>query len=350
MRVSIRPVEKALEEAAWRRLDRLTKPPGSLGKLEALAARLAAIQGTERPALGPGAVVVAAADHGVAAEGVSAYPPEVTYQMVLNFLAGGAAINQIAAEADARVYVLDVGVNGPAFPEAEGLIRARVRPGTGNLVREPAMREEEAESAFSAGYEAGKRALEEGATLLAAGDMGIGNTTAAAALTAAFLGLSPAEVTGRGTGVEGAAYARKLRAVEAALGRARAALGPLEEAPPLRVAAELGGLEIVAAAGVLVAGAEAGVPVVTDGFPVTAGALLATRLFPEVRGYLFAGHRSVEPGHARQLEALGLFPVLDLGLRLGEGTGAVLAFPVLRAAARMIAGMATFDEAGVSDR
>ncbi len=350
MRVPIRPVEKALEEAAWGRLDRLTKPPGSLGKLEALAARLAAIQVTERPALGPGAVVVAAADHGVAAEGVSAYPPEVTYQMVLNFLAGGAAINQIAAEADARVYVLDVGVNGPAFPEAEGLIRARVRPGTGNLVREPAMREEEAELAFWAGYEAGKRALGEGATLLAAGDMGIGNTTAAAALTAAFLGLPPAEVTGRGTGVEGAAYARKLRAVEAALGRARAALGPLEEAPPLRVAAELGGLEIVAAAGVFVAGAEAGVPVVTDGFPVTAGALLATRLFPEVRGYLFAGHRSVEPGHARQLEALGLFPVLDLGLRLGEGTGAVLAFPILRAAARVITGMATFDEAGVSDR
>ncbi len=350
MRVPIRPVEKALEEAAWGRLDRLTKPPGSLGKLEALAARLAAIQVTERPALGPGAVVVAAADHGVAAEGVSAYPPEVTYQMVLNFLAGGAAINQIAAEADARVYVLDVGVNGPAFPEAEGLIRARVRPGTGNLVREPAMREEEAELAFWAGYEAGKRALGEGATLLAAGDMGIGNTTAAAALTAAFLGLPPAEVTGRGTGVEGAAYARKLRAVEAALGRARAALGPLEEAPPLRVAAELGGLEILAAAGVFVAGAEAGVPVVTDGFPVTAGALLATRLFPEVRGYLFAGHRSVEPGHARQLEALGLFPVLDLGLRLGEGTGAVLAFPILRAAARVITGMATFDEAGVSDR
>jgi len=350
MKVTIRPVEKDLEEIAWRRLDRLTKPPRSLGKLEELAARIAAIQGTDRPRLGPGAVVVAAADHGVAAEGVSAYPPEVTHQMVLNFLAGGAAINQIAAGADARVYVLDVGVNGPGFPETERLIRARVRPGTANFVRGPAMTEEEAEAALWAGYESGKKALEDGATMLAAGDMGIGNTTAAAALTAAFLGLPAAEVTGRGTGVDGATYAKKVRAVEAALERARGVLGPLEEAPPLKVAAELGGLEIVAAAGVFVAGAEAGVPVVTDGFPVTAGALLATRLFPAVRGYLFAGHRSVEPGHARQLEALGLFPVLDLGLRLGEGTGAVLAFPVLRAAARVIAGMATFDEAGVSKR
>jgi len=350
MKVNVAPVEKAYLDAAWRRLDRLTKPPRSLGRLEELAARIAAIQRTDRPRLGPGAVVVAAADHGVAwEEGVSAYPPEVTYQMVLNFLAGGAAINPIAAEANARVYVLDIGVRGPDFPKAEGLIQARVRPGTGNFVKEPAMRLEEAEAALKAGYEAAKRALREGATLLAAGDMGIGNTTAAAALTAAFLGLPAPEVTGRGTGVEGEAYARKVRAVEAALRRAEEKLGPLDQAPALAVAAELGGLELLAAAGVFLAGAEAGVPVVADGFPVTAGALVAVRLVPEVRDYLFAGHRSVEPGHARQLEFLGLFPVLDLGLRLGEGTGAVLAFPVLRAAARVLAGMATFEEAGVSE-
>ncbi len=350
MKVNVQPVEKAYLDAAWRRLDRLTKPPRSLGKLEELAARIAAIQRTDRPRLGPGAVVVAASDHGVAwEEGVSAYPPGVTYQMVLNFLAGGAAINQIAAEANARVYVLDVGVRGPDFPEVEGLIQARVRPGTGNIVKEPAMRLEEAEAALKAGYEAGRRAIAEGATLLAAGDMGIGNTTAAAALTAAFLGLPAREVTGRGTGVEGEAYARKVRAVEAALRRAEERLGPLEKAPALAVAAELGGLELLAAAGVFLSGAEAGVPVVTDGFPVTAGALIATRLVPEVRDYLFAGHRSVEPGHARQLEALGLFPVFDLELRLGEGTGAVLAFPVLRAVARVLAGMATFEEAGVSE-
>ncbi len=346
---SIRPVDEASYARAWARLDRLTKPPRSLGRLEALAAQIAAIQGTDRPALGPGAVVVAAADHGVTAEGVSAYPAEVTHQMVQNFLAGGAAINQIAAAANARVYVLDVGVRGPEFPEAAGLIRARVRPGTGNIAREPAMTRDQAAAALEAGRAAGRRAVEAGATLLAAGDMGIGNTTAAAALTAALLGLPPEAVTGRGTGVDEAGYRRKLAAVGRALRRAENRLGRLVEADPLAVAAELGGLELLAAAGVLLAGAEAGVPVVTDGFPVTAGALLAVRLAPELRDYLFAGHRSVEPGHARQLEALDLFPVLDLGLRLGEGTGAVLAFPVLRAAAAVLAGMATFDEAGVSE-
>ncbi len=349
MEFLVKPVEKVWEERAWQRLDRLTKPPRSLGKLEELAARVAAIQQTDRPRLERGAVVVAAADHGVAAEGVSAYPAEVTPQMVLNFLAGGAAINQIARSADAEVFVLDVGVNGPAFPEHPRLIANRVRPGTGNIAREPAMTLDEAEAALMAGFEAGKRALAKGATLLAAGDMGIGNTTAAAALTAAFLGLPAEAVTGRGTGVDDATHRRKVAVVERALARARARLGDFDRAQPLAVAAELGGLEIVAAAGVLLAGAEAGVPVVTDGFPVTAGALLAARLVPAFRDYLFAGHRSVEPGHRRQLEALGLFPILDLDLRLGEGTGAVLAFPVLRAAAAVLSGMATFEEAGVSE-
>ncbi len=346
---SVEPVEASWRDRAWDRLDRLTKPPRSLGRLEEMAARVAAIRRSDRPVLGRGAVVVAAADHGVAAEGVSAYPSEVTYQMVLNFLAGGAAINQIAAEAGALVYVLDVGVRGPAFPDHPRLLPWRVRGGTGNLAEEPAMTRAEAEAALLAGYRAGKRALAEGATLLAAGDMGIGNTTAAAALTAALLGLPAAAVTGRGTGVDEATYRKKVAVVEAALGRARKRLGPLEAADPLELAAELGGLEILAAGGVLLAAAEAGVPAVTDGFPVTAGALLASRLVPELPGYLFAGHRSVEPGHAHQLEALGLVPIFDLELRLGEGTGAVLAFPVLRAAARVLAGMATFDEAGVSE-
>ncbi|ADR35876.1 nicotinate-nucleotide/dimethylbenzimidazole phosphoribosyltransferase [Oceanithermus profundus DSM 14977] len=343
------PVDREFLDRARARQDRLTKPPGSLGRLEEAGVRLAAIQRTERPRLGPGAVVVAAADHGVTAEGVSAYPAEVTPQMVLNFLAGGAAINQIARAAGAEVYVLDVGVNGPEFPAHERLIPARVRPGTGNLVREPAMSPAEAMAALQAGENAARRAVSEGATLLAAGDMGIGNTTAAAALTAALLGLPASEVTGRGTGVDDAAYARKLAVVERALARAAAELGDLAKADPLDVAAQLGGLEIVAAAGVFLAAAAAGLPVVTDGFPVTAGALLAARLEPNLKDYLFAGHRSVEPGHARQLEALGLEPLLDLELRLGEGTGAVLAFPVLRAAAAVLAGMATFDEAGVSE-
>ena len=346
---TLRPVDTNWLAKARERQQRLTKPPGSLGRLEALGVRLAAIQRSEKPRLARGAVVVAAADHGVTAEGVSAYPAEVTPQMVQNFLAGGAAVNQIARVVEAEVYVLDVGVNGPEFPAHERLLAARVRPGTGNIAREPAMSPAEALAALQAGQNAARRAVSEGAELLAAGDMGIGNTTAAAALTAALLGLPAAEVTGRGTGVADEAYARKLAAVDRALGRAAFELGDLQQADPLEVAAQLGGLEIAAAAGVFLAGAEAGLPVVTDGFPVTAGALLAARLEPNLTGYLFAGHRSVEPGHARQLEALGLEPVLDLGLRLGEGTGALLAFPILRAAAEVLAGMATFEEAGVSE-
>ena len=345
----LRPIDSTWLAKARERQNNLTKPPGSLGRLEELGVRLAAIQQTSKPHLGKGAVVVAAADHGVTAEGVSAYPAEVTPQMVLNFLAGGAAVNQIARAANAEVYVLDVGVNGPEFPAHERLLAARVRPGTGNIAREPAMSPAEALAALQAGENAARRAISEGADVLAAGDMGIGNTTAAAALTAALLGLPASEVTGRGTGVADEAYRRKVAVVDRSLERARAELGDPAKADPLEVAAQLGGIEIVAAAGVLLAGAAAGLPVITDGFPVTAGALLATRLEPNLSGYLFAGHRSVEPGHARQLGALGLEPLLDLGLRLGEGTGAVLAMPVLRAAAEVLAGMATFDEAGVSE-
>lgn len=346
---TVAPIDKNVLERARARQEQLTKPPGSLGRLEDAGVRLAAIQGVEKPVLGKGAVVVAAADHGVTVEGVSAYPAEVTPQMVQNFLAGGAAINQIARVAGAEVYVLDVGVNGPEFPAHERLIAARVRSGTGNIAREAAMSPAEALAALQAGENAARRAISEGATLLAAGDMGIGNTTAAAALTAALLDLPPDAVTGSGTGVDGDAYQRKVAVVGRALERARAELGDLTRADPLELAAQLGGLEILAAAGVLLAGASAGLPVVTDGFPVSAGALLASRLEPHLTEYLFAGHRSLEPGHARQLEALGLEPLLDLELRLGEGTGAVLAFPVLRAAAAILSGMATFAEAGVSE-
>ncbi|AEB12722.1 nicotinate-nucleotide--dimethylbenzimidazole phosphoribosyltransferase [Marinithermus hydrothermalis] len=348
-RVRVVPIEAAWVERAQARQNRLTKPPGALGYLEAVGVRLAAIQETLYPALGKGAVVVCAADHGVSAEGVSAYPPEVTRQMVRNFLAGGAAINQIARAAGAEVYVLDVGVRGE-LPEHPRLIRAKVREGTGNIVHEPAMRLGEAEAAIEAGMHAARRAIREGAALLAAGEMGIGNTTAASALTAGLLGLPPEAVTGRGTGVDAATYRRKVLAVRRAVARAEARLGDLERADPLEVLAGLGGLEIAAIAGVFLAGAEAGRPLVVDGFPATAGALVAVRLAPAVRDYLFAGHRSLEPGHAHLLRALGLRPLLELDLRLGEGTGAVLAFPLLRAAAEVLAGMATFEEAGVRDR
>ncbi|KGQ21596.2 nicotinate-nucleotide--dimethylbenzimidazole phosphoribosyltransferase [Thermus filiformis] len=325
---------------AQTRMENLTKPPRSLGHLEEVAVRLAALQGRVKPELGRGAVVVAAADHGVVAEGVSAYPQEVTRQMVLNFLRGGAAINQFARVADAAVYVLDVGVKGE-LPDHPGLLKRKVRPGTGNLAREAAMTLEEAQRALEAGREAARKAISEGATLLAAGDMGIGNTTAAAALTAALLGLSPEEVVGPGTGVGEAGLLRKREAVARALGRLRPGMGPLE------VAAEVGGLELVAIAGVYLEGYRAGLPLVLDGFPVTAGALLAWRLEPGVRDHLFAGHLSREPGHRHALQALGLRPLLDLDLALGEGTGAVLAMPLLRAAARILH-MATFEEAGVS--
>ncbi len=329
-------------QAAQARMAQLTKPPRSLGYLEEVAVRLAAIQGRVRPELGPGAVVVAAADHGVVAEGVSAYPQEVTFQMVLNFLRGGAAINQLARAADCRVYVLDVGVKGE-LPDHPGLLKAKVRPGTANLAREAAMTLEEAEEALLAGRRAARKALAEGATLLAAGDMGIGNTTAAAALSAALLGLPPEEVVGPGTGVEGEGLERKRRAVAQALSRLRPGMEPLE------VAAEVGGLELLAIAGVYLEGAEAGVPLVLDGFPVSAGFLLAHRLEPRVLDYAFAGHLSREPGHRKVLEALGLRPLLQLDLALGEGTGAVLAMPLLRAAAAILH-MATFAEAGVSGR
>jgi nicotinate-nucleotide--dimethylbenzimidazole phosphoribosyltransferase len=212
------------------------------------------------------------------------------------------------------------------------------------------MSQAEALEAIQVGAEVARSAIAKGATLLAAGDMGIGNTTAAAALTAALLGLPAKAVTGRGTGVDDPQYRRKLEVVHSAIARAQARLGDLPKADPVAVLAELGGLEIAAVAGVFLAGAEAGLPLVTDGFPVTAGALLACRIEPGVQGYLFAGHRSVEPGHTRQLEALGLRPILELDLCLGEGTGAVLSFPILRAAAATMAGMATFSQAGVSQK
>ena len=344
IRFDVQPVSQEWLIQARAHQHQLTKPPGSLGYLEELGVRLAAIQKTLKPRLGRGAVVVCAADHGVVAEGVSAYPSEVTAQMLLNFQAGGAAINQIARASDAQVYLLDVGINSPV-PSPE-----RVRSGTGNIARGAAMTLTEAEQALQAGADMARQAIAQGATLLAAGDMGIGNTTAAAALTAALLGLEAEAVTGRGTGVDEARYQRKLEVVRTALERAQARLGELPQADPLALLAELGGLEIAAIAGVFLAGAEAGLPLVSDGFPVTAGALLACRMEPGVRDYLFAGHRSVEPGHTRQLEALGLRPILELDMRLGEGTGAVLSFPVLRAAAAVMAGMATFAQAGVSQR
>ncbi len=331
-------------ERAWARLDDLTKPPRSLGELETIAARVAAVQRTERPAVERKAVVLAAGDHGVVAEGVSPYPQEVTGQMVANFAAGGAAINQIADAVGAELVLLDVGTVGGGSPVA-GLRVERVRPGTANMACGPAMTREEAEAAVLIGARVAGELAADGVSLLGTGEMGIGNTTAAAAVTAALTGVEPAGVVGRGTGLDDEGVARKADVVRRALD-----VNAVDSADPLGVLAAVGGLEIAALAGVVLGGARAGVCVVSDGFVSGAAALLAARMCPAASGYLFASHRSAEPGHGVILETLGLSPLFDLGMRLGEGTGAALAMPVIDAACSMMSGMATFSEAGVSDR
>lgn len=284
-----------------------------------------------------------AGDHGVVAEGVTPWPQEVTAQMVANFLAGGAAINVLARHAGADVVVVDVGV--ATEPEqGPGLIGRKVRPGTGNLRREDAMTPEEAAAALDVGAEVARSLVAEGARCLVTGDMGIGNTTPAAALVAALTGRPVAEVTGRGTGIDDEMLTHKISVIEEALART----GDLSD--PRRVLAAVGGCEIAALAGFVVGAAASRVPVLVDGVIAAAGLLVAARLCPLAVEYAFAGHRSVEPGSAAVLEDLGMRPLLDLDLRLGEGTGAVLALPLVQAAARILREMATFDAAGVTDK
>lgn len=333
--------------AAVELLDRLTKPPGSLGRLEAIGVQLAAIAGTCPPPLPePAAVAVFAGDHGVHAEGVTPWPQEVTAQMVANFCAGGAAINVLARQTGARVVVVDVGV-ATELPDVTAgsapLIRARVVAGTANLASGPAMTEAETEAALDAGAAVAATLVAEGARCLVTGDMGIANTTPSAAIIAALTGRPAAEVTGRGTGIDDARLARKVAVVEQAVAR-------LPGAGPRRVLSEVGGAEIAALAGFVVGGAAARVPVVVDGVIAGAALLVAAGLVPGVLPFVIAGHRSVEPGAAAVLDHLDLEPVLDLGLRLGEGTGACLALPVVQSAARVLAEMATFDSAGVTEK
>jgi nicotinate-nucleotide--dimethylbenzimidazole phosphoribosyltransferase len=340
----VRPVDATAAAAAAAHLDRLTKPRGSLGRLEDAARQLAAIAGTSPPPVpSPATVAVFAGDHGVVQEGVTPWPQEVTAQMVANFCAGGAAINVLARHAGAEVVVVDVGVATP-IPAAGGWLDRRVRPGTDNLARGPAMTQEEALAALDVGVEIAEAAVARGARCLITGDMGIGNTTPSAALVAALTGRPAAEVTGRGTGIDDEAWARKVAVVAGAVGRLPAGADPLD------VLAAVGGLEIAALAGYVTAGAALGVPVLVDGVIALAATLVAAAETPAVRGYCVAGHRSTEPGATAALEHLGLVPLLDLELRLGEGTGAALALPVLQAAARICHEMATFDAAGVTDK
>lgn len=334
-------LDQAAMAAAAQRLDSLTKPPGSLGRLEKLVVQLAGITGATLPEVHPATVLVFAGDHGVTAEGVSAYPAEVTPQMVLNFLNGGAAINALARNAGAAVRVVDVGVAVPV--SHPGLRVAKVRPGTANMARGPAMSRAEAEQALAAGVEAARAEIAAGARCLALGEMGIGNTTPSAAILAAFSGRSPAEVCGRGTGLDDEGVQRKVLAVQKAL-----AVNRPDPADPVGVLAKVGGLEIGALAGAMLAAAAERVPVVIDGFIVGAAALVACRIEPRTAAYLIASHCSVEPGHRLILELLGLKPLMDLDLRLGEGSGAALALPLLQAACRVMREMATFAQAGVA--
>jgi nicotinate-nucleotide--dimethylbenzimidazole phosphoribosyltransferase len=340
----IEPPSEEWRTKARQRLDTLTKPLGSLGRLEDMAAQLVAIRGDRLSPSFRKAAFVFAADHGVTEEGVSAYPREVTQQMVLNFLAQGAAISVLAKQHDAALHVVDVGVDAE-FGEIPGLLRRKVRRGTRNMTREPAMTGEEVEQALQVGYQLGLEAAEAGHTMLIIGEMGIGNTTAASAITCALTGAAAELATGRGTGIDPTAIHNKVRVVEAAVRRHHGALGATAPFDVLRC---LGGLEIAAMAGLILAGAKHRLVVVVDGFISTAAAAIAVGLAPQVAGYLVAGHRSEEPGHQLLLDRLHLTPVLSLGMRLGEGTGAMLAVPILESAIRLYYEMATFTSAGVS--
>ena len=337
------PDGDAVARAAARQ-SRLTKPPGSLGRLEELASRIAGIRGDARPRLDQRVIVVAAADHGVTARGVSAYPAEVTAQMVANFLEGGAAINVLADHVGARVRVVDAGVATDTGSDAR-LDRVRLGRGTEDIAIGPAMSRDLAEQAVAAGIaivedERGSQGLD----LLGCGEMGIGNTTPAAAIISALTGRPPAAVTGRGTGIDDTTHALKVAAVETALRVNRP-----DPTDGIDVLAKVGGFEVGVLAGLYLGAAAHRVPVLVDGVISGAAALIATAIEPQVRHYLIASHRSPEPGHAATLEQLELEPLLDLDLRLGEGSGAALAMAVCVAACRLLDEMATFQEAGVLD-
>jgi nicotinate-nucleotide--dimethylbenzimidazole phosphoribosyltransferase len=340
----IPPFDQTAAEAARARQENLTKPPGSLGMLEELSIRLAGMTGDPRPKFPRKAVIVMASDHGVAAEGVSAFPSEVTAQMVYNFLGGGAAINALARQAGARVVVVDIGV-GADFEAAEGLVRRKIAKGTRNFREEPAMTVQQTEQAITTGIEIVQAEIQAGLDIVATGDMGIGNTTPAAAITAVFTGFPTAQVTGRGTGVDEQGLQRKIKAIEQAIDRHHPDPGD-----PIDVLSKVGGFEIAGLAGVMLGAAAQRVPVVVDGFISGAAAMAAVRLAPDTKTYLIASHQSVESGHAAILNDLGLRPLLNLDLRLGEGTGAVLAFHLVEAATRILDEMATFSEAGVSGK
>ncbi|MCI0689316.1 MAG: nicotinate-nucleotide--dimethylbenzimidazole phosphoribosyltransferase [Sporichthyaceae bacterium] len=342
---AVGPLDPAASAAAAERQRRLAKPPGSLGRLEVVSIQLAGLAGQCPPPLvEPVATAIFAADHGVHAQRVTPWPQEVTAQMVLNFLAGGAVVNAFARQLGATVRVVDVGVAG-VLPAADGLAIRKVRPGTADLAVEPAMSRAEAIQAIEVGIGIAAELVGEGHRGLVTGDMGIANTTASAALIAAFTGRQAEAVTGRGTGVDDITLRHKVEVVDRAL-----ALHRPDPADPIGVLAAVGGLEHAALAGYLLGAAAARVPVVLDGVIAGAAALVAAALCPDVLGACIAGHRSAEPGHAIALSHLTLRPLVDLELRLGEGTGGLLAVPLVQCAVRVLHEVATFDSAGVSEK
>ncbi len=324
------------------RQDRLTKPPGSLGRLERLTIQIAGITGQRRPRLPRKLVIVVAGDHGVTVEGVSAYPSEVTAQMVHNFASGGAAINVLARRADARVVVVDVGI-AAMLPSDLPIMHRKVAPGTANMTLGPAMTRAQAIEAITVGLNTVEAEYARGLDVICLGEMGIGNTTAASAIVAALTTSTVADVTGRGTGIDDATWHHKVKVIECALGVNRP-----DREDPLDVLAKVGGLEIAALLGVILGSAARRLPVVLDGFITTAAALVAAGLCPIAPSYLIAAHRSVERGHAAALEHLELEPLLALDMRLGEGTGAALSLSIIDAALALLDEMATFEDAGVS--
>ncbi len=341
---SITALDEAAMTAARARQDTLTKPPGSLGRLEELSVMLAGMFGQAVPRISRKTVILAAADHGVVAEGVSAYPQEVTPQMVYNFLRGGAGINVLARQAGADIVILDAGVAADLEPNP--LLRSvKVAYGTANMAVGPAMTREQAVRCLELGIDVAREQIGEGADLIACGDMGIGNTTASSAITAVATGADPAVTTGRGTGLDDPGLAHKVEVVRRAI-----QVNSPDLADGLDVLTKVGGLEIGVLAGAMLGTAASNRPVVVDGFISGAAALIAWLISPGARDYFIAAHQSVEPGHRVGLDAMGLTPLLDMNMRLGEGTGAALAMHLIEAAALCLAEMATFAEAGVSER
>lgn len=339
-----KPIDGPCVERAQERQQQLTKPAGSLGRLESLAVQLAGLQGQVKPSLDQVWIAIFAGDHGVVAEGVSAFPQEVTGQMLHNFVNGGAAISVLARQLGASLEVVDLGTVTPTL-DLPGVRHLHIGAGTANFAQGPAMTQAQGERALQAGRDSALRALATGAQLFIGGEMGIGNTTAASALACALLDCPVAHLTGPGTGLDAAGVSHKAQVIERAL-----ALHAAQRGDALQTLFNLGGFEIAALVGAYLACAQEGVAVLVDGFICSVAALLAVRLNPQVRPWLLFGHRGAEPGHRHVLETLEAEPVLELGLRLGEGSGAALAVPLLRLACELHGQMATFAEAAVADR